>query len=131
MISIHSSADMARALALPLEPDILELLALRRDQLLEYDDYDLGELAHFLVAEPADTVAAIEGVVGVPLATNLVDGSKYGDPGFTANFEYVERHGAWFEAVTIVSDDGFGIVLLVPDRPDIDASLLELVRDHA
>lgn len=131
MISIRSSADMARALALPLDPDLLALLALRRDQLLEHDDYDLGELAHFLVAEHADTVAAIEGVVGVPLATNFVDGSTFGDPGFTANFEYVERHGAWFEAVTIVSDDGFGIVLLVPDRSDIDASLLGLVRDHA
>lgn len=131
MISIRSSADMARALALPLEPELLELLALRRDQLLEHDEYDLGELAHFLVAEPADTVAAIEGVVGVPLATNLVDSSKYGETGFTANFEYVERHGAWFEAVTIVSDDGFGIVLLVPDRPDIDPALLGLVRDHA
>ena len=131
MISIRSSAEMARALALPLDPDLHELLALRRDQLLEHDGYDLGELAHFLVAEPADTVAAIEGVVGVPLATNFVDDSKYGEPGFTANFEYVERHGAWFEAVTIVSDDGFGIVLIVPDRPDIDGSLLALVRDHA
>ncbi|RYX80508.1 hypothetical protein EON83_28340 [bacterium] len=131
MISIRTSADMARALALPLDPDLLELLALRRDQLLEHDGYDLGELAHFLVAEPADTVTAIEGVVGVPLATNFVDDKKYGESGFTANFEYVERHRAWFEAVTIVSDDGFGIVLLVPDRPDIDASLLGLVRDHA
>lgn len=131
MISIRSSADMARALALPLDPDLLELLALRRDQLLEHDGYDLGELAHFLVAEPTDTVTAIEGVMGVPLATNLVDDSKYGEPGFTANFEYVERHGAWFEAVMVVSDDGFGIVLLVPDRPDIDPALLGLVRDHA
>lgn len=131
MISIRSSAEMARALTLPLNPDLLELLALRRDQLFEHDGYDLGELAHFIVAEPADTVAAIEGVVGMPLATNLVDDSKYGDPGFTANFEYVERHGAWFEAVTIVSDDGFGIVLFVPDSPDIDPALLGLVRDHA
>lgn len=130
MISIRSSADMARALALPLEPELLELLALRRDQLLEHDEYDLGELAHFLVVEPADTIAAIEGVVGVPLTTNLVDGSKFGDPGFTANFEYVERHGPWFEAVTIVSDDGFGIVLLVPDRPGIHPVLLGLVREH-
>lgn len=131
MISIRSSADMVRALALPLDPDLLAVLALRRDQLLEHDDYDLGELALFLVAEPADTIAAIEGVGGVALATNLVDGSKYGEPGFTANFEYVERHGAWFEAVTIVSDDGFGIVLFVPDRPGTDRALLRLVRDHA
>jgi hypothetical protein len=131
MISIRSTADMARALSSPLDNDLIRLLALRRDQLIEHDGYDLGELAHFIVAEPNDTIAAVEGVVGVPLAKNLVDGSKYGDPGFTANFEYVERHGTWFEAVTIVSDDGFGIVLIVPDRPDIDPTLLGLVRDHA
>ncbi|WP_428629937.1 hypothetical protein [Sphingopyxis sp.] len=131
MISIRSTADMARALASPLDADLLQLLALRRDQLLEHDGYDLGELAHFIVAEPNDTIAAVEGVMGVPLAKNLVDGSKYGEPGFTSNFEYVECHGAWFEAVTIVSDDGFGIVLLVPDRPGTDPALLGLVRDHA
>ena len=129
MISIRSTADMARALASPIDADLKRLLALRRDQLLACDGHDLGELAHFVVVEPADTLAAIEEVVGMPLATNLVDGSKYGDPGFTPNFEYVERHGAWFEAVMILSDDGFGIVLLVPDRPDIDPTLLGLVRD--
>ena len=132
MITIRSTADMARALASPLDADLLQLLALRRDQVLEHDGYDLGELAHFIVAEPGDTLAAIETAAGIPFATNMIDGSKLGDPGFTASFEYVERHGgAWFEAVTIVSDQGFGIALLVPDRPDIDTSLLGLVRDHA
>jgi len=132
MISIRSSVDMERALASPLDTDLLQLLALRRDQLLEYDDYDLGELAHFIVAEPGDALAAIEIAAGIPVAINMIDDSKQGDPGFTANFEYVERHGgAWFEAVTIVSDDGFGIVLLVPDRPDIDPTLLGLLRNHA
>lgn len=131
MISIRSTADMAHALASPIDTDLKRLLALRRDQLLDCDGYDLGELVHFVVAEPFDTLAAIEGVVGVPLTTNFVGGIRHGDPGFTANFEYVERHGAWFEAVTILSDDGFGIVLFVPDRPDIDQTLLGLVRDHS
>lgn len=130
MISIRSSAEMASTLASPIDADLKRLLALRRDQLLEHDGYDLGELAHFVVATPSDTVAGIEGVVGVPLTTNLVDGSKLGDRGFADNFEYVERHGAWFEAVMILSDDGYGIVLFVADRPDTDASLLGLVRDH-
>ena len=130
MISIRSTADMARALALPIDAELKRLLALRRDQLLAHNGYDLGELAHFVVVEPLDTLASIEGVVGVPLSANLVDGSKLGDLGFTANFEYVARHGTWFEAVMILSDDGFGIALFVPDRPDIDQILLGLVRNH-
>ncbi len=130
MISIRSTADMARALASPIDADLKRLLELRRDQLLEHDGYDLGELAHFIVAEPSDTLVAIEGVAGVPLATNLVDGSRLGESDFTANFEHVARHGPWFEAVMILSDDGFGIALFVPDRPDIDADLLDLLRNH-
>ena len=130
MISIKSTADMARALSLPIDAELKRLLALRRDQLLAHDGYDLGALAHFVVVEPLDTLASIEGVVGVPLSANLVDGSKLGDLGFTANFEYVARHGTWFEAVMILSDDGFGVVLFVPDRPDTDTTLLALVRDH-
>lgn len=131
MISIRSTADMARALASQIDADLKRLLALRRDQLLACDGHDLGELAHVVVVEPADTLPAIEGVAGVPLATNLVDGSKYGDPDFTTNFEYVAQHGQWFEAVMILSDDGFGIVLLVPDQPGIDTTLLGLIRSHA
>ncbi len=131
MISIRSTADMARALASPIDADLKRLLELRRDQLLEHEGYDLGELAHFIVAESSDTLAAIEGVVGVPLATNLVDGSRLGEPGFTSNFEHVARRGQWFEAVLILSDDGFGIALFVPDQPDIDADLLDLLRNHA
>lgn len=131
MISIQSTADMARALASPIDAELKALLALRRDQLLEHDDYDLGELVYIVVAEPNDALATIEGVVGVPLSTNLVDGIHHGEPGFTANFEYVARHGQWFEAVMILSDDGFGVVLFVPDRPDTDPALLALVRDHS
>ena len=131
MLSIRSTADMDRALASPIDADLKRLLELRRGQLLEHDGYDLGELAHFIVAGPFDTIATIEGVVGVPLSTNLVDGSRLGEPGFTANFEHVARHGLWFEAVLVLSDDGFGIALFVPDRPDIDAGLLDLLRSHA
>ena len=131
MISIKSTADMARALSLPIDAELKRLLALRRDQLLAHDGYDLGELAHFVVVEPLDTLATIEGVVGVPLSTNLVDGSCNDEPDFTANFEFVAHHGQWFEAVMILSDDGFGVVLFVPDHPDTDIALLALVRDHS
>jgi hypothetical protein len=131
MISIKSTADMDSALASPIDAELVWLLTLRRDQLLEHDGHDLGDLVHIVVAEPNDTLATIEGVVGVPLSTNLVDGSCHGEPGFTANFEYVARHGQWFEAVLIFSDDGFGVVLFVPDHPDTDTALLALVRDHS
>lgn len=110
MISIRSSADMARALDGVLDAPLRQLLTLRRDQLLEYEGYDLAELAHFIVVQSGDTLATVEAEAGLPLA-------------FPA-FEFVQRHGYWLEAVLILSDDGFGISLLVPNRIDIDPALL-------
>lgn len=111
MISIRSSADMARAMAGPLDPDLRRLLMLRRDQLLRDTDADLGEYVHFIVVRTGDTIATVQAEAGVPVGTDN-------------HYEWIERHGAWLEAVTITDDDGFAVVLLVPDRIGIDTALL-------
>ena len=131
MISIQSSADMARALDGSMDPDIKALLKLRRDQLQDGIDLDLAELAHFIVIQPGDTLSVIEAVAGVPLATSYVDGSRFGEPDFTSNFEWVERHPCgWFEAVLILSDDGFAVALFAPDHGDTNRELLALLLAH-
>lgn len=109
MISIRTSADLARVLNDPLDPDLRRLLTLRRDQLLDGGDMDLGELVHFVVVQFIDTLAGIEAEVGVAI---------------TGQFEWIERHGPWLEAVTVLNDDGYAVVLLVPDRIGVDPALL-------
>ena len=131
MLSIRSSADMARALASTIDPDLKHLLSLRRDQLLNDVDGDLGDLVHIVIAEAGDSLAAVEAETGVPFATNFVNGIRFGDPSFTDNFEWVENHGRWGEAAIVLSDDGYGVVLFVPNEPTIDEALLALLRDHA
>lgn len=130
MLSIRSDAEMADALNCLLDPELRCLLTSRRDQLLEYDGYDLGDLVHIIVVQAGDALPEIEAEAGVPLATNLVTGARLGEEEFEPSFEYVERHGCWLEAVLILSDDGFGVVLLVPDRIDSDPALLALLRRH-
>ena len=49
-------------------------------------------------------------------------GRPFADP------EFVTLHGGWFEAVFILSDDGFGHVVFVPDQPDTDPEILKLCR---
>ncbi|MEP9403429.1 hypothetical protein [Sphingomonas sp. VNH70] len=73
-------------------------------------------MAYLIVVEAHDTVADIEAAAGYPLVTSPA-------------FEWVADRGGWFEAVTILSDDGFGIVLFVPDIDGIDRPLLALLRD--
>ncbi|KTR84461.1 hypothetical protein NS277_04750 [Novosphingobium barchaimii] len=120
MLKIADMAALARALDSPLDRVLRELLRQRCDQLLADTggDYDLGDLAEFLVVEPHDAVADVEAAAGYPVVTKPA-------------FEWVADHGGWYEAVTILSDDGFGIVLFVPHSDGVDPSLLALLRDLA
>lgn len=120
MINITDTAAMARTMALPIDPELRQLLEVRCDQLLEdtNHEYELGELVHFIVASSSDAVAEIEAMAGYPLITEPA-------------FEWVADHGRWYEAVTILSDDGFGIVLFVPNLNGMDPRLLTLLRAEA
>lgn len=68
------------------------VLSQHRGRLNEYrDDYALSELARFIILEPGDQI------------------DPPGPP------EYVAAHSGFTEMVHIISDDGFGWVILVPD----------------
>lgn len=118
MLIIRNWEELADWLARPIHPDIASLLQIRRDQLKEYDE--LMDIGTFAIVEPGDTLANIELALGFSIT---VDGSP--------TWEWVLRHGAIFEAPLILSDDGFGHVLIVPDTEGIDPVLLALCREHA
>lgn len=120
MLVIRKSEELTRALASSLPGNIKNLLALRRHQLLRdtNDEYDIGELAHWIVAAPGDPLASIEAAANYPIMPE-------------PPWEWVLNHGGIFEAPIIVSDDGFGVVLIVPDEQGVDPTLLELLRRDA
>jgi len=120
MLLIRNAENLALALDSPIDPKLKHLLALRRNQLLTDtgSDHELGDLVHFVVAEPFDTIAAIETGIGFPLFTEPA-------------FEWVRDHGGWLEGVVILSDDGFGIALFVPDAKGLDPRILSILRDQA
>lgn len=118
MHTITTWAELARYLQEPIHPDLRGLLETRRDQLAEYGD--LSELGTFNFVQPGDTLEAIETALRFPL---IMDGAP--------TWEWVERHGPFFEAPIILSDDGFGHVLIVQDTESTDPTLLALCREHA
>ena len=130
MLMIKGEADLARALASSIDDELKSLLALRRDQLLHDTDYKLEELAHFVVVQPGDPLDAVETALGFPVTVNLVDGARFGDPDYEPSFEWVEQHGGWWELAYVLSDDGFGHVLLIPDHEGVDPTLLALCREY-
>ena len=130
MFSIRDSQTMEFALSCPLDPQLRMLLLKRLDMLSEFSDFDLSELAHFVIVEPGDTLATIEKELGFSPFVNFVDGARYPDAAFTPSWEWLIDHGPWFELVFALSDSGFGINLLVPNRPDVDAMLLALLKAY-
>lgn len=95
------------ALAVITDPDLCPILERFADMM---------ELATIYLIDCSDTLASLEAARGHPFDC----------------WEYVQAHsGGWYEAVFIISDDGAGHVVLVPDCPCIDPYLLALCRAAA
>ena len=46
-------------------------------------------------------------------------------------WEFIDHDDGWYEAVFIISDDGFGHVVLIPDQPDTDPMLKAICEAHS
>ncbi len=122
MLIFKTPGSFERALDSCLAENIKRLLAARAD---------LIDLATFVIPAPGDSMADIEAAAGIPIATNFIDGVRYGEPDFMPSFEWVMDHGGLYEIPYVLSDDGSGVVLIVPDCEGVDPVLLALARDHA
>jgi len=120
MLLINNAESLAHALRQKLDHRLRHRLMLRRDQLLRdtAGDFELGDLVHMVVIQPGDRRNDIEDRAGFPLFTEPA-------------FEWVEYRDGWFEAVVILSDDGFGIAIFAPDDKEVDPAVLALLRQLA
>ena len=128
MITIYDSADMAQILSGPIDPDLKAILLERLELLADFSEWDLADLAHFIIVEPGDCIDAIEMELGISPFVNLVDGARYPDPRFEPNWETCLYRHSHYSLTFALSDSGLGLCLLVPDRKDIEPQLLELCR---
>jgi hypothetical protein len=130
MITINGLHEMESEMAKEIDTGLRSILDERLRQLAEFD-FKLEDLARFLIVEPGDALHAVEAEAGFPIAINFVDGVAFGSPDFVPSWEWIKDHGKWFEFVFILSDDGFGNVVLVPNAAGVDARILQLCRQYA
>ena len=97
----------------------------------EFSDWDLADLAHFVIVEPGDSIKAIERELGVNPLANIVDDACFPDPAFEPAFEFCIARKGYFDLTFALSDSGLGLVLLVPNQDGIEPALLELCREYA
>ena len=113
------------------QPEIKAFLRRRFHDICDPEPYDPDEHGFFILVEPGDTSDQIELDTGYSLLKSLFNGTVYGDPDFTPDFEYLEDHGSFCEAVFIFTDSGFAVVMIVPKEDGIDAGILELCAEFA
>jgi hypothetical protein len=125
MIVLRNSADVD---AIP-QPGIRQLIRQRLSELELDEPYDrMGEL---ILVEPGDTPAFLEDRTGCWITSGIFGDAKYGEEAFMPSFEWLEHQTDCYEMLFVISDDGFGTVLFVPDSPDIDPELLAFCREYA
>ena len=113
------------------QPDIKAFLRRRFHDICDPEPYDPDEHGFFILVEPGDTSEQIELDTGYSLLKSLFNGTAYGDPEFSPDFEYLEDHDSFCEAVFIFTDSGFAVVMIVPKEDGIDAGILELCAEFA
>ena len=131
MITIYDSATMARVLSGPIDPD-LKVILLDRLALLypEFSDWDLRDLAHFIVVDPGDCLDAIEREMTFSPMVSF-DGHRFPDERFTSGmWEFCIARKGYFDLTFVLSDSGPGLCLLVPNRNDVVPELLALINAY-
>jgi len=133
MIALRTAVSMRRAAESHADPSLRALLALRIRQLSQGHNFDLSEVVEFLIVEPGDAQDVIEAEAGFPILSNIVDGTRFGDPDFSPCFEALLDHGPgrWFELVYLFTDDGYGSIVLVPDDPGVEFDVHSLCLQYA
>lgn len=126
MLRLHTPADADRIA----DEAMRRVIEQRFTELAEFDDYTFDELAEFWVIEPGDTIETLTTATRLPIGHGWCSQAHYGDPDFSPAWEVLEAHSSCFEMVFVTSDDGYGVVLWIP-QADADPPLLRMCAEYA
>lgn len=127
MLVLRSPEDVGQV-----EDAYMRALLAQRFREMAVEGYTYDELGIFIVVQPGDTVVELEKEGGIWITSPLFGDAHYGDPDFAPCFEFLERHaGHCFEMVHILNDDGYGVIMIVPEIPGIDDVLLRFCNEYA
>ena len=111
--------------------ELRHLLTERIHSLDAFDDLsdDLAYLLQVVVLQAGEGLADLERPMGFSMGHCCSTGVAFDTDGFCPAWEVIEAHGHWFELTFVLSDDGAGVVVFVPDTAD--AALLAMCRRYA
>jgi hypothetical protein len=128
MIRINDEASFEAAIANATDATLRRMLAAR---LKLYRAGCLLDLTTLAVLEPGDTAEDVERGTGLNPLVNPIDGARYPSKDFNQYCDWLNLSEGWYEWICCAGDTGYATILLVPDRPGIDAELLSLCHHYA
>lgn len=93
--------------------------------------FDSAALGYFLVLEGGDTLNTLEAQLGFSIVVNRFTGIRYDQPGFTPSFEFIEDLGHCYDMVIVLSDSGYAVEIMVPNKAVGVIDLLTMCRKFA
>lgn len=100
----------------PLSNELKDLLA---DRLADTLHCGLQDYTHVIVVEANDREEAIVDAVGFsPLRSRIDDCQN------SADWDWIERHGGWWELLYCVGNEGFAFIVLIEDHDKSELALL-------
>ena len=132
MITIYDDSDLRRVLAEPIDIDLRKILLDRLQLLAEYlCEWDLADLANFIIVEPGDTIEAIEAELGISPLQDAQSQVRYPDPSFEPAWEFCIARKGYYDVTFALCDSGLGLVLLVPDQEGVVPELRAMLKVYA
>lgn len=128
MLSLFDTPSLERALALPLDRKLRQLL---NDSVAHINglDVDVRETTYYLVVPAGCSAADIEDELGWSPLINPLDGSVFGSDDFQPYHDFLADQGGWFQLIYSAGNDA-AFVIFVQDDERTDASLLAMCRRY-
>ena len=127
MIVFNDISEITQFSQVDIRQHILESIA----KFTNSATYKPSIYGHFALVESGDTTADIEAATSCQIMHDPFNDSRYGDAAFQPSFEWLVEHPSFYEAVFVLSDDGYGIDLLIPKSLGIDTELLAMCAEYA
>lgn len=121
MYDLPDIASLRAVLDQSLEPKLHKLL---EDRLSDTLHCGLEAHTHVLVIEGHDTESQVIDAIGFSVLRSRID-EKSDDP----DWDWIEAHDGWFEALYCIGNSGFAIIVLIEDAEG--SAFAAICRRHA
>ncbi len=127
---LHGAESINAEIMSSKDPALACLLAQHVRFANDSGDPDMALLT-VLMVEQGDTLQTIDSEMNGSFLANAFADQRYGEPEFKPCFETLEEYPTFYEMLFVQSDEGHGLVVLIPKGPGIDPEILALCAQHA